>query len=99
MSKTDIEESKQIGAKGVLCALEGKSGVMMVFKRISTKPYVIEIDYADISSIANVEKKIDDSWIKNGNDVSDELVEYLRPLILGEVDIKYENGIPVTLHR
>lgn len=99
MSKTDIEESKQIGAKGVLCALEGKSGVMMIFKRISTKPYVIEIDYADISSIANVEKKIDDSCIKNGNDVSDELVEYLRPLILGEVDIKYENGIPVTLHR
>ena len=99
MSKTDIEESKQIGAKGVISALEGKSGMMMTFKRVSTNPYIIEIENADISSIANVEKKIDDSWIKNGNDVTAELIEYLKPLILGEVDIKYKNGIPVTLHR
>ena len=99
MSKTDIEESKQIGAKGVISALEGKSGMMMTFKRVSTNPYIREIENADISSIANVEKKIDDSWIKNGNDVTAELIEYLKPLILGEVDIKYKNGIPVTLHR
>lgn len=99
MSETDIEESKAIGAKGVECALKGESGIMMVFRRISTNPYKIEIDSADISAIANIEKKIDIKHIVNGNDITEELTEYLRPLIMGECELKYKNGIPLTLYR
>ncbi len=99
MSKTDIEESQKIGAEGVKSAINEKNGVMMVFKRVSTTPYVVEIESADLSGIANVEKKINVKHIVNGNDITKELTEYLRPLIMGEVEISYKNGIPVTLYR
>ena len=34
-------------------------------------------------------------WInEEGNDIKDELLTYLKPLIQGEVQIPYENGIP-----
>ena len=31
---------------------------------------------------------------EEGNDIKDELLTYLKPLIQGEVQIPYENGIP-----
>lgn len=102
LSKTDISESKLIGKKGVVCATsgeKGKTGRMMTFKRVSSEPYKIKIEDADITNIANVEKKVPLKWIKNGNDITKDLVIYLKPLIAGEMKIKYENGIPSTLYR
>ncbi len=99
LSKTDITESKLIGKKGVECALKGLTGRMMTFKRISNSPYKIKIENADITNIANVEKKVPLNWIIDGNDVSVELFEYLKPLIMGEIKLAYKNGIPATLYR
>ena len=33
----------------------------------------------------------------NGNDVTNKAIEYLKPLIQGELTIKYKNGIPLHL--
>ena len=99
LSKTDINESKNIGKKAVLAAVNGYTGRMMTFKRLSDNPYKIKIENADITNIANVEKKVPSKWIVNGNDVSKQLITYLKPLIMGEVSLKYENGIPATLYR
>lgn len=42
-----------------------------------------------------MKKTVPVEWItEEGNDITDELVEYLTPLIQGEVEIPYENGIP-----
>jgi len=99
LSKTDISESKRIGAYAVRSALHKKTGQMMAFERISNDPYKVRIKGCDISKIANIEKKVDVRDIINGNDVSKRLIEYLRPLIMGEVRLKYVNGIPKTLYR
>lgn len=99
LSKTDITESKKIGASAVKAAVSGESGKMMIFERISTEPYKVKIKAFDISKIANVEKKVSKDDIINGNDVSKRLINYLKPLIIGEVKLKYTDGIPDVLYR
>lgn len=94
-SVTDIEESKMLGMKAISCALEGISGEMSSIKRTSWDPYTIEYISVPVSKVANKEKKVPLHWIhENGNDVTEEMIQYLIPLIQGEVNTKYENGIP-----
>lgn len=94
-SETDINESFEIGRYAVKTSMNGKTGMMMVFNRISNAPYTIECDYKDVSEIANQEQKIPVEWINEGhNDITKELYDYLYPLIQGEISLKYHNGIP-----
>ena len=93
-SKTDIEESKMLGAAALKFALDGKSGEMSIIVR--TGEYKTEISSADIALVANREKTIPTEWInERGNDITEECLTYLRPLIIGETEPVYENGIPV----
>lgn len=96
-SLTDIEEAERIGRAAIAAALtEGKSGVMMVFRRISNNPYRVEIVTADVANIANREKKFPREWINSeGNNVTIDALNYFLPLIQGEPEIEYRNGIPV----
>ena len=96
-SLTDITEAERIGRAAVSAALdENKSGVMMVFRRISNNPYRVEIVTADIAKIANQEKKFPREWINaEGNNVTIDALNYFLPLIQGEPVIEYKNGIPV----
>ena len=95
LSRTDITESRNLGAYAAISAVRGESGKMPALKRISDRPYHVEIRLADLSRIANYEKTVPTEWItEEGNDITEELVEYLTPLIQGEMDVPYENGIP-----
>ena len=95
-SKTDIDEAEQIGAEAVKAAMRGETGVTMVFRRLSNKPYIVTIESADTALVANKEKFFPREWINAaGNNVSDEGIKYFLPLICGEVDIKMKHGMPV----
>ncbi|MEF9958781.1 MAG: 6-phosphofructokinase [Niameybacter sp.] len=95
-SKRDIDESIQIGKAGVQAALDGDTATMMCYNRISDAPYKIEIVSHAIDGIANKEKVIPRAWINEaGNDVTEEMITYLRPLIEGETSIGYANGLPI----
>lgn len=99
-SLTDIDESFELGKKGVEAALDGKSELMSIVKRNKTKDgsYKVSYDLVDVSKVANLEKKVPDKWINEaGNDITDEFIEYARPLIQGEPVIEYKNGLPVYL--
>ena len=94
-SKTDIDEAEQIGAEAVKAAMRGATGVTMIFKRVSDKPYLVTIETADTSLMANKEKFFPRKWINSaGNGVSDEAIKYFLPLIQGEVDVFMKNGMP-----
>ena len=98
LSKTDIEESGNLGAKAVELAVDGKSGLMASLTRVSDAPYTVEYSGVDIQKIANKEKKIPREWINEaGNGVKEELITYLTPLVQGEVSSIYENGMPSYL--
>ena len=94
-SKTDIEESVGVGSAAVDTAISGKSGVMMTINRAESDNYSVYYDSADISSIANGVKQVPRCYINaEGNGVTDLCLDYLAPLILGEVTPEYENGLP-----
>ena len=96
-SLTDLNEAERIGRAAVKAALTyGESGVMMAFRRISNNPYRVEIVTADISKIANQEKKFPREWINpEGNNVTVDALNYFLPLIQGEPQLEFRNGIPV----
>ena len=95
-SKTDIDESLIVGAAAVDAAVNGVTGKMMVFKRISDDPYKVVCDSEDIQKIANKVREVPRDYINDrGNYVTDECLRYIAPLIQGECDIRYQNGLPV----
>ncbi len=95
-SKTDIDESFELGKFAASLAEQGMSGVMASLTRISDKPYKTELVARDVSEIANKVKKVPREWInERGNDITHEFMDYLRPLIQGEVNVPFENGLPV----
>ena len=79
-------------------ALNGQSGQMAVVIRTQDEPYRVRYGAEDISLIANLEKKVPNEWINEaGNDVTEEMLTYLRPLIRGDVTPLTHNGIPVHM--
>ena len=94
-SKTDIGESFAVGQAAVTAALAGETGKMMIFVRKGDAPYSIEISSANVADIANAEKKFPTKWIDGTNNVKDEAIPYFAPLIEGEAEAFYENGLPV----
>ncbi len=95
-SLTDITEAKEIGEAAVRAAMAGESGVMMIFRRISNNPYRVEIVTASVDGVANKEKLFPAEWINaEGNNVTVDALDYFLPLIQGEPEIEYRNGIPV----
>lgn len=99
-SYTDWQEAYDIGAKAVQFAVDGQTAKMMYFYRNSNSPYDVEIRSADVNEVANVEKLVPKEWIsEDGNDVKKELIDYITPLIQGEVNLVFNNGLPVFLKR
>lgn len=97
-SKTDLEEAFSLGEYGFNAALEGETAKMASLTRTSTNPYQVSYHMVSIHEVANQEKMIPLSWINDaGNDIKPELVEYITPLIQGEVNTIFENGLPVYL--
>jgi 6-phosphofructokinase 1 len=94
-SKTDIEESFESGRQAVLHAVNGETDKMIAFKRIDGKDYKIECVGLDLSTIANAEKKIPENWItSDGTYLTKEFFDYALPLIQGEPERRFENGMP-----
>lgn len=95
MSKTDFEEAYKAGYMAAKFAFDGVSGIMSAFERVSDDPYKINIIPAKLSLAANTEKTIPLDWINaEGNNVTEKLKTYARPLIQGEVEVPYVNGLP-----
>ncbi len=96
LSATDIDESVQIGSFAVESATNGESGKMVSVVR--TGNYSIDLTLVDVSLCANTVKLVPSKFInQDGNNVTKECLEYIAPLILGQKDIKYENGMPAHL--
>ena len=99
-SDVDVRQAYAVGQKAVEFALQGKTAVMPVIKRISDKPYRWKIESAPLGRIANKEKMLPRRYItKDGFGITAAARRYLEPLIRGEDYPPYINGLPkyVTL--
>lgn len=94
-SKTDLRESVTIGKRAVEFAIKGISGHVMIYVRSKTG-YKITVDSVPAATVANTVRRVPDAFIApSGNDVTDACLEYLRPLIEGEIKYRHEAGLPV----
>ena len=95
LSATDINESLAVGAGAVEAAVSGRTGVMMTIERKAGDEYSSVVGCADISTIANEVRGVPRDYINaEGNGITEKGLSYLAPLIIGEVDVEYENGLP-----
>ena len=97
-SLTDLDESFAQGEFGVTLAGNGETGKMVTLSRTSNTPYAVSYSATAIADIANKVKSVPMEYINaEGNDVTSEMMTYLKPLIQGEPVVDFKNGLPVYL--
>ena len=95
VGRVDITEAYQVGGAAVKAAFEGETGKMIILKRVSDDPYLCVTDIYDVHKIANIEKKVPREWInEEGNYVTPEFINYVRPLIQAELTPMMVDGLP-----
>lgn len=96
-SERDIEESFAAGQKAVEAAVSGATDQMVCFVREKDENgnYRCGLKMENLSLAANAEKKVPREWINStGNNVEQPFIDYVLPLIQGEPQLHYEQGLP-----
>jgi 6-phosphofructokinase 1 len=94
-SDTDLDESYECGRRAVEAALAGKSGIMITIQRSSDEPYLIRYSEGPLDNIANAERTVPLEWISDGGtNVTQEMIDYLRPLVRGNAAEHTVDGLP-----
>lgn len=95
-SKADLDEAVLAGKTAVEAAVAGETGKMVAFERdYADGQYVCRTKLIPLQSVANVEKKVPISWItKEGNNVTQDFIDYALPLIQGQPERPTEHALP-----
>lgn len=95
-SKTDIEESVRVGKYAVTLAVSGETGCMAAYERRAGSDYFCDCKKANIESVANVVRSVPRHFINSrGNNVTEDCLKWIAPLVEGESIPEFENGLPV----
>lgn len=94
-SLTDATEAVACGQAAVRAAVGGQSGFMVKIVRSGDAPYQWTTGLHPLGDIANVEHLVPREWIvADGMMVNGKFVDYVRPLVVGEVVVPIEGGLP-----
>lgn len=81
-SQVDIEEAQLAGEMACRAALNGESGKMVAFSRVSENPYEMKPFLVDIDEVMMYERKMPVEFInEEGNGVTQAFLDWCRPLI------------------
>ncbi len=81
-STVDLEEAYQVGRKAVDIALHDGNGWMATLLRVPGPNYTVRYDKVPLEKVALSERTFPEKWIApNRIDVTDEFLDYVRPLI------------------
>jgi len=94
-SQTDNDEAFMAGQAAVKAAMEGETDKMVILVRGEGEAYSCETGLAPLSEIANGVKEIPSDWIsEDGVSMTAKFIKYAQPLIMGEVEVPFDNGVP-----
>ena len=94
-SSADSNEAFMCGQVAVQAAVEGQSGKMVALVRADSEKYACETLLVPLSEVANGVKHFPEAWIAEDKiSISYQFNKYVMPLIQGEVQVPYENGLP-----
>jgi len=95
VSMVDWEIAYGAGVATVEAALNNEHGVLPIVKLLQNAPFAFEFETVALSQVADLEKKVPDDFIsEDGMDITNNALEYLKPLIQGERCPTFLNGLP-----
>ncbi|GIN91726.1 pyrophosphate--fructose 6-phosphate 1-phosphotransferase [Siminovitchia terrae] len=97
-SRTDVEEAYELGKQSWYYAEKGYSSVMVSMDKEedSLKDYKINYRPKPLEKVAGKEKFVPKSWYdEKNNNMANEFIKYVEPLIQGEVVLPRERGLPI----
>ena len=94
-SRVDLDEAEALGSAGIKAVLQGKTGIMVGVQRTSDTPYATKIRTTPVADVANKVKLVPREMIsKDGFNVTDAALTYLRPLVAGMEEPISTDGLP-----
>lgn len=98
-SLVDVEESFKLGMSAHMRSMDKSfTGNMVGVKRVSNHPYNVEYFATKASNVANHVKHFPAEWmLPDYAGVSQEALDYMRPLINGSPVIHYNEGVQAYL--
>ena len=84
VSETDAREARLVGETAVRYSATGeggKDGGSVAMRRASNTPYRVETHLTPLNTVARETKHMDEGYLRNGNDVTDKFLEYVKPLV------------------
>lgn len=91
-SLADRDDAIACGKYAVELALQGKTGVMVTLLTQNGKCVCGEMK---LDHVANEVQTVPEEYVADGCNISEKFLEYLLPLVQGEVSHTYKNGVPV----
>jgi len=89
-SARDQSDAIAVGRAAVQAAVDGKPGYMVTLLEAEAATGLTELE-----KVANTEREVPKEWIDpSGTFVTEEFLNYARPLIQGEVPVKIVDGLP-----
>ena len=81
-SSVDRNEAVEAGAEAVRVLLDGQSGFMTGFKRVSTEPYRVRLIRIPLEDVTLAERTLPPEYIApSGHDVTNAFLSWARPLL------------------
>lgn len=94
-SLIDREEAILVGHMAVRYAMDGRNGSMVTLNASSGGGYRSTTGLAPLFAVANRERTVQKEWINGDrNFPTANLIDYVRPLIRGEVRVPFKDGLP-----
>jgi 6-phosphofructokinase 1 len=94
-SKVDVDEAVLAGSAAVQAAVSGETDKMVAFDCTRDGAYVCKTKLIPLGDVANYEKKVPTEWINpEGNNVTQDFIDYVLPLIQGAPDRPTEQSLP-----
>lgn len=81
VSEIDAAEARASGKAAVQAAADGVDGASITIRRTSDSPYSVDYVPVPLAEVAGKTRTLPTSWIENGCDVTDEFIDYARPLV------------------
>ncbi len=95
-SQVDVEHAYAVGKHAVEYAVQGKNAIMPTIERVSSSPYKWKVGEVALTKAANSERLLPLSYIgKDGCSITQDAIEHIQPLIQGEDQPPFKDGLPV----
>lgn len=94
ISKVDSSEAYNLGYKALELGIDS-TNLIPVLKRKDSTDYQVYYESVSPDKIANKEMKIPKEWLVDKKTLEAKMTSYTLPLIEGNVEQNYQNGMPV----